>query len=706
MKYQFKKWVVLWLGTLLLLAGMASAKVTETPLEQLEPSRQHRQTAVIIAKVMEKYHYRPVQLDKARSSEVLDRYVEALDPNRSFFTAQDIADFNQYRNSLLRDLSNGRVEPAFDIFKRLRLRIDQRIDYAVQLLDKNQFDFTTVEDYQFDREKAPWIATEEEMRDLWRKRVKNDILGLRLAKKEDAKITETLRKRYEGIKTRTRQTEPEDVFQAYMNAFAQTVEPHTAFMSPERSENFDISMRLSLQGIGAVLRTDGEYTEVQSTVPGGPAATSGQIKPGDKVVGVAQGEKGEMEDIIGWRLQDVVEKIRGEKGTIVRLQIIPKAGGDSAPAKELSLVRDEVKLENQAAKKSILQDLPGLEGKKFGVIDVPAFYRDFQGFAAGKDDFRSTTKDVRKLLAELKDEKVDGVIIDLRDNGGGSLTEATELTGLFIAKGPVVQVKDAQGKVEVERDADPDLVYGGPLAVLVDRDSASASEIFAGAIQDYQRGIILGEPTFGKGTVQTLLDLNQFSRSPEDLGRMRLTIAQFFRVQGASTQHKGVVPDVTFPTAVLAGDYGEKSLDNALPFAAIQSVTHDNMGVNHIAQLEAKSAERQLKDPGFNFLVDQEKAFREAQDEKTLSLVESDRRKQWAEREKEALERRNKLRAWRGLEPLTSIDDEAEDEDTALAQNTQDNDPEGINRIMQEEAARVLTDFIHMQQPVTAHNGT
>ena len=679
-------------------ASGAWAKPAEVSLDQLEPTRQHRQTLLIISKVMEKYHYRDVKLDDSLSSEIFDRYLESLDPNKSFFTQQDINEFNFHRTTLDSDIVNGRLEPAFVIFKRFRQRVVERVDYAVELLKQNQFDFTREESYRFDREEAPWAEDEKAAQDLWRRRVKNDILALPLADKEEDKIAETLEKRYLNIKRRTRQLESEDVFQVFVNAYTLSVEPHTAYMSPARSENFDISMRLSLQGIGAVLRSDNEYTVIQKTIPGGPAAKSGQVRAGDRIVGVAQAD-GEMEDIVGWRLQDVVEKIRGEKGTLVRLSIIPKSAGASGQSKEISIVRDKIKLEDQAAKKEIIEDLPGLQGMRFGVIDIPAFYRDFRGQVEGNRDFRSTTRDVRNLLSELEQEKVDGIIIDLRQNGGGSLTEATELTGLFIKEGPVVQVRDSRGKIDIERDLDPELVYSGPLVVLVDRNSASASEIFAGAIQDYDRGLVIGEPTFGKGTVQTLVELGQFARGDEDLGRLRLTIAQFFRVQGASTQHRGVTPDLVFPTAETAQDFGERALDNALPWASIQPVKHDRFGMGEMAALKDRSYSRIADDPGFEFLLNQEKAIREIQDREVVSLLESERRADWETRENNQLDRRNKLRAYRGLEPVSELENEDEEQESP---NEDEKDAEGVNRIMQEEAAKILADYIKQQRPVTA----
>jgi carboxyl-terminal processing protease len=467
-------------------------------------------------------------------------------------------------------------------------------------------------------------------------------------------------------------------------------------MSPRLSENFDIGMRLSLQGIGAVLRNDNEFTEVQNTVPGGPAERSGEINGGDRIVGVAQGADGEMEDVIGWRLQDVVDLIRGPKDSIVRLSILPKKEGFGGRSREVTLVRDEIKLEDKAAKSEIIDAAGG--GVRLGVIEIPAFYRDFGAQAAGEEDFRSTTRDVRRLLDELQAERVDGIIIDLRRNGGGSLSEATELTGLFIEKGPVVQVRDSSGKIEVERDPDPEQVYAGPLAVLVDRNSASASEIFAGAIQDYSRGLILGEPTYGKGTVQTLVDLGRFLRSRQDIGRLRLTMAQFFRVQGGSTQHRGVTPDIVYPTAKGAAAHGERALDNALPWASIKPAAHMVHGPRSVSGLRKAAEQRMASNPGFQFLLAEEDDLMALENKTTVSLRESVRRAEWEQREAQRLQRRNRLRAFRGLPALASLEDDDED----LTAQGDDKDEEGIQRIMLEETANILADHIRETRPRTA----
>ncbi|MBL3599912.1 MAG: carboxy terminal-processing peptidase [gamma proteobacterium endosymbiont of Lamellibrachia anaximandri] len=664
------------------------------PVDDLKPTQQHRQSTMIILKVINKYHYKKVKLDDEMSEQLLERYLDSLDPNRSFFTAKDIDGISLYREKLDNYLLNARLEPAFAIFRIYRKRVDEAVETALKLLDAG-FDFSIDEAYQFDREDAPWAQTQAELKDIWRKRVKNDFLNLRLTGKEDDEIRKTLKERYEGLQRRISQFDSNDIYQAFINAYTLSLEPHTSYMSPSTSENFDISMRLSLEGIGAVLRMDDEFTVVQKTVAGGPAKFSGDVHAGDRIVGVGQGLEGDILDIIGWRLQDVVEKIRGPKGTVVRLLILPKDAGSGGKTQLVTLVRNKIKLEEQAAKSSVIEGLEGMGKLRVGVIEVPTFYRDFAAEGRGEENFRSTTRDVRKLIAELKKTGVDGVVIDLRQNGGGSLSEATELTGIFIDTGPVVQIKDAFGKIEVERDSDTGVAYDGPLAVLVDRNSASASEIFAGAIQDYQRGIVIGEPTFGKGTVQTLVDLGRFVPSNEaDLGRLRLTMAQFFRINGGSTQHRGVVPDILFPMASYSAKHGERSLDNALPWAQIKAARYAPKGVNGVSHLLDRHKGRISKDAGFQMLLEQEKRIQEIEERTEITLLESRRKLEWDQREKERMDHKNRFRIASGMESIKTDRDRDEHDDEA-----DKTESEAASLIQLNETARILADSIHLQAP-------
>jgi carboxyl-terminal processing protease len=687
------------LFTLLVFTWMAPlwAKVTEVPLDQLQPTREQRQATLIIVRVIDRYHYKQQSLDDQISHRILDRYLESLDPNKSFFTKKDVDRFNVYRDRLDDSLRQAQLEPAFNIFRVYRQRIDERVDYALKLL-QGDFDFSTEEQYRFDRSEALWAADPKALNDLWRKRIKNDILGLQLSGKKEDEIRETLRKRYQGTRRRAHQLASNDVFQTFINAYTLSLEPHTAYMSPRVSENFDISMRLSLEGIGAVLKGDNEYTEVLRTVVGGPAKQSGKIHTGDRIVGVAQGDDGEMEDVVGWRLQDVVDKIRGPKGSVIRLHILPDDSGADGPTKVVRLVRNKIKLEDQAAKKSIIEGLDEMGPVHIGVIDIPAFYRDFRGQSRGERDFRSTTRDVRRLLKELQSEGVDGIVIDLRQNGGGSLIEATELTGLFIPSGPVVQVKNASGEIEVENDPDPEEVYTGPLAVLVDRNSASASEIFAGAIQDYRRGIIIGEPTFGKGTVQTLVDLGRFVRDGEGkLGRLRLTMAQFFRVNGGSTQFKGVVPDIVFPYAAGSEEHGERGLDNALPWARIDAADYRPQGIGSVKKYRERHQKRIKRDPGFRYLAEEAELLAELRNQDTVTLQEKSRKREWEEREQRRKTQKNRYRVAIGLPPLADDEDKAAKKDDEEKEDGEDK-KDDIDNIALNEAARILADYVESQR--------
>ncbi|KOR29826.1 peptidase S41 [Achromatium sp. WMS2] len=688
MKNMSRHWSLLWLlPTLMSLTLVQAAEVNK-----LQPvaSEQMAKIAMIVTGIVERYHYKKVPLNNALSAKVLARYLDMLDPNRSFFLQSDINSFAVYKNSLDDFLHKGKIQPAFTMFNVYRERVQERVSYALSLL-KSDFDFTKNETYVFDRSKEPWLTSTKEMNENWRKRVKNDFLSLRLADKKDSDIRDTLIKRYQGLERRINQFDAEDIFQTFINAYTLSIEPHTGYMSPSTSENFDISMRLSLEGIGAVLRSDNEFTVVQSVVEGGPAELSGQIHTGDKIVGVAQGLDGKMEDIVGWRLQDVVDKIRGPKGSVVRLEVIPHGLTGAVKHKLVTIVRNQIKLEDQAARKLVIQNLEGMGKTKIGVIIIPGFYRDFRGESSGDRNFRSTTRDVERLLDELKSEGVDGIVIDLRDNGGGSLSEATSLTGLFVGRGPVVQVKDSFGKTEVERASDRTVAYAGPLAILVDSNSASASEIFAGAIQDYKRGIIIGEPTFGKGTVQTLVDLNRFSPGAGNMGKLRLTMAQFFRVNGASTQNRGVIPDIAFSFSHYSKDQRESSLDNALPWAKIAPARYkikNDVNPKLYPRLRALSEERTKKDVGFVMLDHQRQWLKILENNKMLTLNEKQRRAISGEQEKSLKEERRQYLQSVGIKNPKPQDEE--DPDSVVNEDER----KAISQIQLNEAARILTDLI------------
>lgn len=619
----------------------------------LSMSEVQRNATDIITDFLSNHHYKKTQFDDALSSQLLDRYINTLDPDRMYFLQSDITAFESFRYRLddLLDSRLPNVNIAFEIFKRFRSRVEQRTSNVTELVN-SKFDFTKPDEYAYDRKDAPWAKSAAELDALWQRRVKNDFLSQKLAGKPQDDTAALLQKRYQRIGRRVRQLNSNDVFQFFMTALGHTIEPHTGYMSPRSSENFRIRMSLSLEGIGAALQTDSEHTVVRRIITGGPADLSKKLKVDDRIVGVGQGEE-KVVDVVSWRLEDVVDLIRGPKGSTVHLEVRSKGAGASAPTRMIGLVRDKVKLEEQAAKKSILEKIPGLPEARIGVIDLPTFYLDIEGRYRGDPDYRSTTRDVRRLLAELEKDKVDGVIIDLRGNSGGSLIEATDLTGLFIDKGPVVQLRSQEGRVEINEDEDAGVAYAGPLVVLIDRFSASASEIFAGAIQDYRRGVLVGEPTFGKGTVQRLFQLDKWGRGRRGHGQLKMTTAQFFRVNGESTQHRGVTPDITFPTAFDSDKHGERALENAVPWSRTSAATYtphpDNSTL--IAQLAKQHKQRVKTDPGFIYLVEEAAARIALRGQKSISLVESQRRAERNRIEKDQLRRENTLRVARGLKP-------------------------------------------------------
>ena len=506
-----------------------------TPFTPLEPTREESITTQQVMSNLLRGHYERKRLNDDLSSQVLDTLLDDIDSTHSYLLQSDVKDFEQFRKTLDEALSRGNMKPAFYIYNRFQQRVNERLSFLLSELKENagKYTFDSDETLNLNREEQPWATSPRELNDLWRKRLKNSILNLRLAGKEDDAIIELLTKRYQNQLNRVHQSKPVDAYQTFMNAVTRSFDPHTQYFSPRNSENFNINMSLKLQGIGAVLQTEDEHTKVVRLVPGGPAAKADNLEPEDKIVGVGQDKDGEIIDVVGWRLDEVVDLIRGPKNSTVRLEIIQGNDSTSGDSKIIAITRDEVKLEEQSAQKEVIEVIDNGETRRIGVIDIPTFYIDFQGRMENRPDYRSTTRDVRRLITELQEENIDGLMIDLRSNGGGSLEEAINLTGLFIPTGPVVQVRGARGNVEVLQDLDPEVLYSGPMTVVVNRLSASASEIFAGAIQDYGRGLVIGGQTFGKGTVQSLRPLTE--------GQLKITQAKFYRVSGESTQHQGVI---------------------------------------------------------------------------------------------------------------------------------------------------------------------
>lgn len=648
----------------------------EVTLASLAPTAEHKQATAVILQLMRRYHYTPVRVGDELSEQIFDRFLESFDPQKSFLLASDIDDFEQYRQKFDDALLNARLDPVFAIFKRFRSRVEERAEFAEGLL-KSKFNFTIDETYRFDREDAQWAQSQAELDELWRKRVKNDVLDLRLAEQGEDEIASTLTQRYERMARRVSQLTANEVFQFFVNSYTLSVEPHTSYFSPRSSENFRINMSLSLEGIGAALQTEDEYTVVRRVIAGGPAALSELVSVDDRIVGVS-GPDGEIIDVVSWPLGDVVDLIRGPKGSTVKLKIQPASAPAGSPPEIITLVRDKIKLEEQAAKKSVVEITDAGTPRRFGVIDLPTFYLDSAGRAQNLPDYRSTTRDVRRLIEELTstDGGVDGIIVDLRGNSGGALLEATQLTGLFIETGPVVQIKDSDGRVNLEEDNDPSVAYDGPLAVLVDRGSASASEIFAAAIQDYGRGVVLGEPTFGKGTVQSVVPLDREGK----LGQLKVTIAQFFRVNGEGTQFRGVVPDVVFPTAIDSDAQGERGLDNALPWAEVARADYDEWtsSAPNYGHAQFRHDSRYRASDSFKLLIKELESQRVARAEQNISLVESVRKEEYLERRNGREEREELFRKAFG----------------AASNNDDDEDGESYPDIILDEAAKVLGDLI------------
>ncbi|HKH21831.1 MAG TPA: carboxy terminal-processing peptidase [Gammaproteobacteria bacterium] len=617
----------------------------------LNPTTDEVLATKLITGYIRHYHLKNPKLDDALSKQLFTHYLEELDPTRSYFLKSDIAAFAKYKTLLDNDLRAADLHPAFEIFRVFGQRLNERVNYVQQLLDRD-FNFNVKERYVFDRSDKPWAADQDELNEIWRKRVKNDVLSLLLGGQKQDKIVETLHKRYARLGASISQFRAEDVYQLFISAYTQSIEPHTAYLPPRASEDFEIRMSLSLEGIGAVLQSENEHTIVNEIVPGGPADLSKQLHVGDHIIGVGQGADGKMVDVVGWRLDDVVALIRGPKDTKVRLQLLPEDANAEGTPQVITITRNKVKLENQAAQKSVIKIYTNQGVARIGLIRVPTFYMDYEAFIRHDPNYRSTTRDVRRLLDELKKADVEGIVIDLRGNGGGSLTEATQLTGLFIKSGPIVQIKGTTDRVEVLHDPDPSIAYNGPLAVLVDRGSASASEIFAGAIQDYRRGIIIGETTFGKGTVQKMVDLNQLIVDKKDqLGQLTTTIAQFYRVTGSSTQHRGVVPDIILPTSSDAEAEGESALDNALPWDAIHAANFAprKLEANAIEWVRERHAHRIHSSPAFSYLLAEIAASQKAQAQVSVSLLEKQRRDEMEAMKLASLERENQFRKARHL---------------------------------------------------------
>jgi carboxyl-terminal processing protease len=666
------------------LLGAAMTPPTAVPLAAvLAPTEQQDYVARRVSDIVAREHYRRAPLDDHLSSLILDRYLDSIDGGRSYFYASDIAEFEKYRYQLDDAIKSGDVEPAFVIFRRYQQRSRERMSYAIELLAKKP-DFDVDESFNFDREKEPWPANAAEMNELWRKRVKNDALSLVIAGKQWPEVVDVLRKRYEHVAKRMDQSKPDDVFEAFMNAFVLSLDPHSNYFSARNSEEYNIQMSLSYEGIGASLQLTDDYVTVIDVIAGGPAAISGKLAANDRITAVGEGKDGELLDVIGWRLDDVVQKIRGPGGTLVRLQLLPAGAAPGSAQKVVEFTRNRVSLEAQASHKAMRVIQRNGRDVKVGVITVPSFYQDYDASRAGAKDFRSTTRDVQRLIGELRKDGAEVLIMDLRANGGGYLPEAESLTGLFIDQGPVVQLRDTTGRIEVDDDPEPSIFYGGPLVVLVDRFSASASEIFAGAIQDYGRGLIIGQTTYGKGTVQNAHPLNYtiFGRKP-DLGQLNVTIGKYYRITGESTQDRGVTPDIAMPSLIDANEVGESTRDRALPWDHIEPASFKIEGdlKPATAVLQKLHDERTANSADFHYLHDDIQALDAVRNQKTLSLSIKVREAERKHQDSERLARENALRTAHNLPPLKSLEDLKEDSAAG---------------ILLDEASQIAADFAVM----------
>ena len=630
----------------LLLAASAQAleaKLHKDDLPVLTPEVQHETASKRVTSRFTRSHYKHFSLDDDFSKAIFERYIELLDYNRNIFTQADIDAFKNWSVELDDQLKAGNNQIAFDVYNLSMQKRFERFAYALTLLDK-EIKFDNDDELELDRSEAAWPKNESEINELWRKRVKYDALNLKLTGKEWPEIKEVLEKRYNNAMKRITQTNNEDAFQLYMNAFSRQVDPHTSYLSPRNAEQFQSEMNLSLEGIGAVLQMTDDYTVIRSLVVGGPASKSKQLGEGDRIIGVGQDGE-EIVDIIGWRLDDVVQLIKGPKGTKVNLQILPEGAG--AKSHIVTIVRDKVRLEDRAVKSEVIEK----DGKKIGVLEVPSFYVGL-------------SKDTDKLLAEFKTKNVDGVIVDLRNNGGGALTEATALTGLFIKEGPVVQVRDSYGRIKVNEDTDGQISYDGPLTVLINRYSASASEIFAAALQDYNRAIILGENSFGKGTVQQHRSLNHiYDLFDKELGYVQYTIQKFYRIDGGSTQNRGVAPDIAYPTPIEASETGESVEENALPWDSIDKANYtmypskDTL-VESLAKLHNKRIADEME---FRFIKEDIEKYRQEKDNNFLSLNEKVRKDEQDSEDKLRLKRINERQASLGKKAFKSLEDVPKD---------------------------------------------
>ncbi len=708
-KDMFKKfYFVLALGAALACNAAPPKPVKVPGSNNLEPTEQQRIVCKTIADFISRFNYKKVNLNDSLSAIIYNRYIKSLDGNHTYLLASDIKDFDRYKNSLSDDIKNSNLNDVYYMWNVYQKRYEDRIKYKIALLDKD-FDFTQKESFTYDRSEMPWIASESEMNTECTKWVKYDLLNLKLADADMAKNKEKLKKRYQDLLLQDSKINTNDVFQIFMDDFSEAIDPHTNYFDPFHAAQFNMEMSKSLEGIGATLELKNEYVTINTLVAGGPADKSHQVNNGDRILAVAQGKDGEFQDIIGWRIDNAIKLIRGTKGTMVRLKLLPQSKTVADKPNIVEIVREKIVLKDQLAKEEIKTYNSNGKTLKIGIINVPAFYADFTAMRAGDINYQSITRDMKLILDTLKRANVDGIVIDLRENGGGSLNEAISLTGLFIKNGPIVQVRDTHNDVEVDKDEDPSIAYTGPMAVLVDRFSASASEIFAGAIQDYGRGLIIGTQTYGKGTVQSEIDLDKYitpsiaeklgltagsntkittTGSVSQFGQLNLTIAKFYRISGNSTQHKGVIPDIKFPSLIPLDKFGEDTDPSALPFDVIAKSDYTKVGnfTPAIPQLTKLHEQRMSTSPSYKALLEEIAEYKKSEAEKAVNLNEQQLKKQRDEDEQRSLDRENTLRVAMGYKPLKKGEAKPKNEDLDA---------------LKIEAGQILVDYINVDNKVT-----
>jgi carboxyl-terminal processing protease len=714
-KDMFKKlYLVLVLGAVLACnaAPAPPKRIKVAGSNDIQPDEQQSIACRVVANFISKYNYKKVDLNDSISGVVYNRYIKLMDESHNYLLASDIQDFLKYKTALSEDVKNGNLNDAFYMFNVYQKRYIEHIKYSIAQLDNN-FDFTKNETFTYDRSTLPWIASQADMDKVWSERVKYDMLNLKLANADLAKDKETLKKRYENLLAQVNKLNNQDVFQLFMDAFTEAIDPHTNYFNPSNAANFNIDMSRQLEGIGATLNIENEFVTIKTIVAGGPADKSKQLNAEDRIVGVAQGKDGEFQNVVGWRIENAIALIRGTKGTLVKLEILPKGTSPGGKPKVVEIVREKIILKDESAKKEIRTYNNNGKIVKIGVISVPAFYIDFNDYKTGNPNYKSTTHDVKLIIDSLKRENVDGIVMDLRQNGGGSLMEAIELTGLFIKTGPVVQVRDADNKTEVDKDEDPAVAYSGPLAIMVDRFSASATEIFSGAIQDYGRGLIIGTQTYGKGSVQNAIDLDKVVQpsllertaallgknnnpkgkvvntgSQSVFGQLNLTIAKFYRITGNSTQHKGVTPDIMFPSVIPLDKYGEDTEPSAMPFDVIKKSDYTKVGDFGmvIPQLRKLHEQRMAASDSYKYLLEDIGNFKKHDTDKSVTLNEAKLKEQRDVDEKKNFEKENLRRVALGLPALTKGQTKPRGEDLDF---------------LKREAGQVLTDYITLDNKMS-----